>query len=302
MVRPVAFRHHLEFLAFRFVSFVIVLLPERLALSLCGLLGWLGGVAFRIRRADVDRHLSMAFPGSEPAWRSRVARRSYRHLAREAAMALRLASMESDEAVRRTDIEGFEHFRRVVEEGRGAVLITGHLGNWEVGAAAFAARGVPMNAIAHLQKNPLFDRHLVETRNRLGLNVIVKNQAFRVAPRLLSAGRVVGFLADQNLQRRGVFVDFFGHLAATARGPALFALRKDAPVFVAFALRLPGWPSRYRVTLERVPLPQAGSNDEAVKELTQRHVSILERHVREAPDQYFWQHRRWKTRPDSEPP
>ena len=301
MVRPVAFRHHLEFLAFRFVSFVVVLLPERFALSLCGVLGWLAGGVFRIRRADVDRHLDMAFPKSEKAWRRRVAGMSYRHLAREAAMTVRLSGMGSEEVVRRTTMEGFEDLWQVVEEGRGAVLITGHLGSWEIGGAALAARGIPMDVIAHLQKNPLFDRHLMETRDQLGLTVIVKNDALRLVPRSLAAGRAVAFVADQNLQRRGVFVDFFGHLAATARGPALFALRRSTPVFFGFALRLPGWPSRYRVTLERVPPPRAGSIDEAVKELTQRHVSMLERHVRETPEQYFWQHRRWKTRPDAEP-
>ena len=294
-------RHHFEFLVFRVVSGVLLILPERIAMAVSAILGWLAREALRIRRVDVDRHLAMAFPRSEHPWRVRVARRSYCHIVREAAMTLRLSKMSSEEVMRRTTMEGFESLRRAVEQGQGVVLISGHLGSWEIGGAALAARGIPMDVIAHPQRNPFLERYLGETRERLGLSVILKNEAFRLVPKSLAAGRTVTFVADQNLQRRGVFVDFFGHLTATARGPALFALRRNTPVFFGFALRLPGWPSRYRVTLERIPLPRASPIKEAVRELTQQHVSMLENSVRETPGQYFWHHRRWKTRPDSEP-
>jgi KDO2-lipid IV(A) lauroyltransferase len=176
-------------------------------------------------------------------------------------------------------------------------VISGHLGNWEIAAAAMAARGVPMDVAAHLQKNPLFYRHLVGLRHRLGLTVIVKNEAFRLVPRALASGRVVALIADQNIRKRGVFVDFFGEAAATAKGPALFALRSGAPMFLGVALRKPGTPSRYRVIIEPIPAPAGARGEASIRDLTQRHVSRLEALIREAPAQYFWQHRRWKTRP-----
>ena len=216
-------------------------------------------------------------------------------------MTIRFSRMSTDEIVRRTEMVGFEALRDAAAAGRGAVVISGHLGNWEVAAAAAAARGVPMDVAAHLQKNPFFYRHLVERQDRLGLTVIVKNEAFRLVPRALSAGRVVALIADQNMRKRGVFVDFFGRAAATAKGPALFALRAGAPVFLGVAVRKRGHPSRYRVSVERVPVPEGPYGAQAVHELTQRHVSRLEAHIREAPDQYFWQHRRWKTRPEPSP-
>ncbi len=296
-----SFRYRLEFLAFRVLAWMIGVLPERLALGVCATLGWLGGVVFRIRRRDVDRHLALAFPDRDSVWRRRVARDSYRHFARELAMTFRLSRMDSQEVLRRTDMEGFEEFRAAVEEGNGAIVVSGHLGNWEIAGASAAARGVPMDVIAHRQKNPLFDRYLVETRGRLGLTVIVKNDAFRLARLSLSEGRVAAFVSDQNIRRRGVFVDFFGSAAATPKGPALFALRSGAPVFLGTAVRLPGWPSRYKVRAERVPVRRDVPVDEAIVELTQRYTSLLERRIREAPEQYFWQHRRWKTRPSAEP-
>ena len=220
------------------------------------------------------------------------------HLAREAAMTARLSRMPPEEIVRRTEVVGFEALREAAAEGRGAVVISGHLGNWEVAAAAVAARGVPMDVAAHLQKNPLFYRHMAELRDRFGLTVIVKNEAFRLVPQALAAGRVVALIADQNMRKRGVFVYFFGRAAATAKGPALFALRTGAPVFFGVAVRKPGYPSRYRVIIERVPVGGGAPTADAIRDLTQRHVSKLEARIRETPNQYFWQHRRWKTRPE----
>ena len=294
-------RYRIEFWIFRALSSVLVALPERAARSLCGLVGWVAGVVLRIRRVDTDQHLQIAFPERDTAWRRRVARGSYMHLAREVAMTVRFSRMRSEEIVRRTEVVGFEALREASVSGRGAVVISGHLGNWEVAAAAVAARGVPMDVAAHLQKNPLFYHHMVELRDRLGLKVIVKNEAFRLVPQALAAGRVVALISDQNMRKRGVFVDFFGRAAATAKGPALFALRTGAPVFLGVAVRKRGYPSRYRVIIERVPVMEAAPTANAIHDLTQRHVSRLEARIRETPNQYFWQHRRWKTRPEPEP-
>jgi len=300
-------RYRIEFWLFRALSWVVVVLPERAALGLSSSLGWFVGVVLRVRRVDTDQHLQIAFPEHDSGWRCRVARGSYMHLAREAAMTLRLSRMDPEDIVRRTEMEGFEALRDAAEGGRGAVVISGHLGNWEIAAAAVAARGMPMDVAAHLQKNPFFHRHMLEVWDRLGLTVMVKNEAFRLVPQALAAGRVVALISDQNMRKRGVFVDFFGRSAATARGPALFALRTGAPVFFGVAVRKHGFPSRYRVIIDRIPLSEGAPDGEgatdahAIRDLTQRHVSRLEAHIREAPSQYFWQHRRWKTRPEPSP-
>ena len=285
----------------------MVVLPERAALGLSSSLGWFVGVVLRVRRVDTDQHLQIAFPEHGSGWRRQVARGSYMHLAREAAMTLRLSRMTPEDIVRRTEMEGFEALRDAAAGGRGAVVISGHLGNWEIAAAAVAARGMPMDVAAHLQKNPFFHRYMLEVWGRLGLTVMVKNEAFRLVPRALAAGRVVALISDQNMRKRGIFVDFFGRSAATARGPALFALRTGTPVFFGVAVRKHGFPSRYRVIIERIPLSEGAPDGEgatdahAIRDLTQRHVSRLEAHIREAPSQYFWQHRRWKTRPEPSP-
>ena len=295
-------RYRIEFWIFQALSWMVAVLPERAALVLCSILGWFVGVVLRVRRVDTDQHLLIAFPERDSAWRRRAARGSYIHFAREAAMTIRLSWMRPEEIVRRTEVVGLEALRDAAAGGRGAVMISGHLGNWEVAAAAVAVRSVPMDVAAYLQKNPLFYRHMVELRGRLGLTVIVKNDAFRLVPQALAAGRVVALIGDQNIRRRGIFVDFFGRAAATAKGPALFALRTGAPVFLGVAVRKQGHPSRYRVIIEPVSVEEGARGADVIRDLTQRHVSRLEARIREAPSQYFWQHRRWKTRPEPHPP
>ncbi len=154
-----------------------------------------------------------------------------------------------------------------------------------------------MDVVAQRQRNPLFDADLVRNRERLGMTVIRRGEAPKRVLRALRQGRVVGIVGDQNLRRGGAFVDFFGRKASTAKGTAIFALRTGCPIFLGVARREPGFPQRYRVTLERIPFVPSGDPEADALRLTETHTRHLEAKIREAPEQYFWQHRRWKTRP-----
>lgn len=295
-----ALKHRLEYHLFRAVSAVLLSLPERLALRVGACLGWTAGVLVRIRRREVDAHLALAFPRKPPSWRRRIARASYVHLGREAVAMFRMAGLDAEAVRARTVLEGLDELRSALDEGKGAVLVTGHLGNWEVGGAALTARGIELDAVAKGMANRRFDRDLVATRRRLGLRVVGMEEAPRAVLRALRAGRAVALVADQNFHRGGIFVPFFGTPAATAKGPALFALRTGAPVFLGTAIREEGWPPRYRVSFRRIEVEASGDLDDDVRRLTEAHTGALERAVRDHPGQYFWQHKRWKTRPPVE--
>ncbi|MFP3948337.1 MAG: lysophospholipid acyltransferase family protein [Longimicrobiales bacterium] len=286
----------MEYGLFRLVTGIVGLLPEGAALAVGGFLGWLRGSVLRIRRSVVDRHLEMAYPDRSEAWRRRVARASYRHLGRESVAMLRMSALDRDDLVARTRVEGLEAVQHALERGRGIVFVTGHLGNWEIGGAAVAARGVPVAAVALRQGNPLFDRDLVRTREELGMRVIYKIDAPRSVLRTLNAGGTVALVADQNPIRGGIPVEFFGREANTARGPAVLALRSGAPVFLGVALRTEGGDHDYDVTLREVPVEPSGDLEDDVHRLVQAYTVLLETAIREAPEQYFWHHRRWKRR------
>lgn len=302
MSRPVTGRHRVEYAAFVVVRTLVRLLPEAVALGMGEALGWVAGTVFRIRRGVVDANLARAFPERTGAWRAGVARRSYRHLGREATAMFRLGPRSVGWVREATEVEGLQALRDAVAAGRGAVMVTGHLGSWEMGGAALAVRGVPIEAVALVQANPLFDRDLVDARRALGIELILRGDASREVLRSLRRGRVPALVADQNARHAPLFVDFFGEPAATFRGPALFALRTGAPLFLGICLRTSRHPQRYRVVLQEVSVPLTGHVEGDTARLTEAWVGLLETWIRKAPEQYFWQHQRWKTRPPAASP
>ncbi len=293
--------HRVEYVLARGLERAVSALPERAAAGLGTGAGKLVGGPLAIRRGVVEANLRIAYPDASDAWIRETARAAYRHLGREAAAILRLSRLDAAEVVRRTDTHGWEELLEARAEGKGVILATGHFGNWEIAAAAVAARGVPIAAIVKRMGNRLVDARLEALRRRLGVETIEMHQASRQVPRVLREGGIVGIVADQDARRSGVFVPFFGRPASTHRGTALFALRLGAPVFACTARRLPGDEVRYEVSGHRVPVHSTGDLEADVAGLTAQMAAALEADVRAAPEQYFWFHRRWKTRPPPEP-
>lgn len=258
----------------------------------------LGSVAadvVRVRRALVHDNLRHAFPEQSDAWRDRVARDSYRHLGREALAIIDLGQRSAAEIRERTPITGWERLKAAIDRGKGVVMATAHFGNWELGGASLAVRGIGVDAIVQRQSNPLVERDLAAVREALGVRPIDRRTAPKQVLRSLREGRVIGFVADQDARRAGVFVPFFDRPASTHRGPALFAIRSGAPLFLGVAPR--GRDGTYHCRAHEIETDRSGPLEEAVLRLTAAFTRRLEDEIRLAPEQYFWLHRRWKTRP-----
>jgi KDO2-lipid IV(A) lauroyltransferase len=178
--------------------------------------------------------------------------------------------------------------------------MAGHVGNWELCAAYVAARGVPIHVIVRGMSNPLSERFLGRVRAGLGMNVIHDQDSVRQAPRVLRDGGTVGVVSDQaTVGLASTVVPFFGRPAKTPRGAAVFALRIGSPVIHIRAIRQPD--ARYVFEAEEVPVVETGDRDADVDAIIHRFTEQLERVVRRAPGQYFWQHRRWKHQPPDTP-
>lgn len=296
-----AVRHRIEYVFLRVVAAVCAVLPEVVADRAGAMLGWIVARVGRPRWGVVSEHLGNAFPGRDERWRRSVGRRCYSHLGAEAVAMFRLAGMSTRALRERTRVVGIELLEAAAREGRGVVVVSAHLGNWEVGGAAVIAQGCPMDIVVARQRNELFDRYLTRSRQRLGFGIIPRGEARAGVLGSLREGRAVGIMGDQDARRAGVFANFFGRPASTARGPAILAMRSGAEMIMLFAIREPGWRPRYTVYLEPLaPAMKAGRRalrDKSVTALTQAFTSRIEERVREYPAQYLWLHRRWKTPP-----
>jgi len=293
--------HYAEYAAVRTVLGAVDMLSWDRAGALGARLGRLAHRPLGIRRSVVERQIAAAFPDWSAAQVHRTARAAYEHLGRSSVEAALLPSLGPARVLELFDgAERWEIVEQGLAAGRGLIVVTGHLGNWELGGAYFAARGVPTDAIARRMANPLFDRYLTETRSRLGMSIVHDADAVRQTPRSLRDGRAVAFLADQGvLGLASTFVPFFGRPAKTPRGPAVFALRLAVPLVFAVALRQPS--GKYRMLLERVPVESTGDRERDTDAIVASYTAVLERYVRRAPEQYFWHHRRWRRQPPDTP-
>jgi KDO2-lipid IV(A) lauroyltransferase len=295
--REVVRRHRVEFGAFRAALAGLSLLPWDRAARLGAALGRAGYRPLGIRRDVVVEQIAAAFPEFTPERVREVAEASYASLGRTTVEAALLPGLGRRKVLDLfADDEGFRLWEELLPAGKGILGVTGHLGNWELAGAYIAARGLPIDAVARRQENPLFDRFVTRTRERLGMRVVWDGEAARRTPRALRENRTVAMVVDQGAAGlASTWVPFFGRPAKTPRGPAVFALRLGAPVVFAAAIRRPD--GRFALHAERVDYAVTGDRERDIDGIVAAYTATLERWVRRYPEQYFWQHRRWKYQP-----
>ena len=294
--------HRAQYALLRAFAWLLGLLSWRAATNLAGSIGTLFYSPLGIRRRVAEKQIAAAFPEYSSREVQRVARESYRHLGRVAAETALFSRLDGAGILAHMEgIDGLELFAQQRAAGRGAIVLTGHIGNWELGGATIAASGVPIDVVVRLMGNPMFDGFLTGMRHRLGMTVVRDRDAVRHTARALREGRVMAFLLDQSgLHIASSFVPFFGRPAKTPRGPAVLALRLAVPVFFGVCLRLPD--GRYHLHIREVVTERTGDTDRDVDAILNEYSRLLEQFVRQAPEQYFWQHRRWKRQPANTPP
>jgi Kdo2-lipid IVA lauroyltransferase/acyltransferase len=289
-----SFAHRAEYAALRSAVAAVEKLSFANAGGIGERIGRLGYAPLGIRRAVVEKQLRAALPGIGDHEVQRIARAAYGHLGRTSIETAVLPSYSPAEIIDLFEaVHGWDVVEQKLALGKGLILVTGHLGNWELGGAYLAARGLPIDAVARHMANPLFDRYLTSTRHRIGMTVVHDEDAVRRVPRSLRGGRAVAFLVDQGaVGLASTWVPFFGRYAKTPRGPAVFALRLGSPVVFGVALRQPS--GRYQLTFEPIDVVETGDRETDVDKIVADYTSVLERWVRRAPEQYLWHHRRWK--------
>jgi len=264
-------------------------------------LGDLAYLALPRRRRLALANLALALPALSPAEHHRIARRSFQHLGMVFTESCFMIHRPLAQVLTLLSVEGREHLEAVMQEHGRALVLTAHLGNWEMLTLAPALTGYQLSVVARALDSPALDAWAGRLRRRVGVEVIDKRDALRPVIAALRRGALVGVLLDQNASRReGVFVPFFGRPASTSRAVAVLALRTKTPVIPAFTRRLA--PGRHRVSIgPALPLPDA-TDDDALRTLTARCTAAVEEAVRATPEQWLWAHDRWRTRPSASSP
>ena len=261
----------------------------------------LGRLVYRYDRRHRERteaNLRAAFPELRGRAFDHLTVETFEHLVQlvvEVCHAPRL--IHRDSWPQRIDVGAMSETLDLLNRGRPVLLVTGHLGNWEILGYLMAVLGYRVDAIARPLDNRLINDWLLGIRQRRGMRIITKWQATDQMLDVLRAGGALGFIADQNAGDKGLFVPFFGRLASTYKSIGLLALSQNVPIICGFARRVTdGY--RYEVGTGDIIYPEdwAGQPD-PLYYVTARYTRAIEGMIRACPTQYLWMHRRWKSRP-----
>ncbi len=257
---------------------------------------------FRLRQVGM-RNLAMVFPEKSLAERKRILRGEFTSLGRQLAELCQFPRYTAENVGEVVVYDGLENYERAFALGKGVLFVTAHFGGWELSAFAHSLHGHPVNIVMRPMDNEYLDRMLQHHRTMHGNKVVPKDDFVRGLLAAMKAGETVGILMDTNMTPpQGVFVDFFGIPACTASGLARIALRTDAAVVPGFTI----WDTelgKYRLRFDpALELIRTGDIEKDIVANTQLFTKVIEDYVRKYPDQWLWVHRRWKTRPEGQPP
>jgi KDO2-lipid IV(A) lauroyltransferase len=279
---------------------VVHRLPLGMALAFGRGLAWVGPrlSARHVRRISQD--IALAY-GLDPSCAEvrRIAYASYTRLGESLMEFFRLPYMTREEITQWAHLEGTEHVEAALARGKGVIVMTAHLGNWEVCGTLMGMSGYPTTAIARAQGDTAITELFNRVREAHGLKVVPMTDV-RECIRVLKRNECLGILGDLNARPPGLFVQFFGRPASTYLGTAYLAQLTGAAILPLFDERLPDHTHRVRIGAP-IPLSDTGDRQRDLLITTMRAQEAIEREVRRRPEDWYWLLQRWKTRPQDTP-
>jgi len=255
----------------------------------------------RLRRVG-ERNLELALPQLSSKARKKILRQLFRNLGWQLVEFCRLPRYTAENTRDWIRTEGLEHYLAAQARGRGVLVLTGHLGAWELSGFYHSLMGHRMGVVIRRLDNRLLDEYVNSMRSLHGNNMLHKDDFARGLLHAMSAGETVGILMDTNMTPpQGVFVRFFGITACTASGLARVALKTGAAVVPGVMVWEPGERKYVLHFGPELEFPESGDQEADILVATQQCNDVLEAWIRRYPDQWLWIHRRWKTRPAGEP-
>ena len=278
----------------RLIRFCARLLPYRLGVWSGGMLGVIAFYALPRERKRALQHLNLVFHEKGDAWVRRTARRCFMHLGKAL---LEVMLMDTRRLARIVDFQGEEKLQNAIDQGKGVVFVTGHIGNWELLAGAVALRYSASVVAAPIEPEEVNDM-ILGLRAGLGVRTILRGKpgASRELIRVFKENRMLGILIDQDTDVESVFVDFMGMPAWTPTAAASMALKFGAPMLFGFIRR--GENNRHTITVEGpLELMRTGDDEKDIIANTAMLTKKIESSVLENPEQWVWMHRRWRRQP-----
>ncbi len=296
-MREASLRDKVEYFAFRAATAELMKLPPEAAYRVAEAAGLLAYRLLKRRTTTARENIASAFPEKSPDCIETLLKDVYKNVFRLAGEVFYLRRLVRGDNWRDyIELDGASRALDIYMKGRGGILVSGHLGNWELLGHALGYMGLPANVLARPLDNPLIERYILGVREIGMQSIIVKRGSGALVERILREGGFVSLLFDQDAGSRGAFVPFMGRLASTWRSPALLSMRTGSPVLPGCCVRRKDGTFLLHVGQPVYPVDTKDVSAETLR-ITSEVTRQLEEWVRCYPEQYLWLHRRWKSRP-----
>ena len=279
----------------------LLALPRSWALAFANGIGHIGYRVVSRQRTKILENLKLAYGDTKnPVELETIGRRVMGHMLQTAVDFLHFATLSRDQAASFVEAgDAYSFCKDILQEGKGLIIMTPHMGNWELLAGVFGLQGFRGAVVGRRIYYEPYNQWIVGLRSSVGVQTIYQDEAARKIHQHLKSGEIVGLLPDQDMDKvRGIFVDFFGKPAYTSVAPVKFAMALGTPILPAFMVRMPG--NRYKLLLGNLMRPKIEGGDRAasIRKYTEVWMKDFEEVVRLYPEQWGWMHDRWKTKPD----
>ena len=282
--------HKITYIFLKILSFCLRISPQWIRNLLSNILYMILYYLVTIRKKQVFKNLNLAFQDKSSAWYLKTAKDSYKFFINNFVQFFAFPKSFLKSTI---TVNGQNLLNDTLKEGNGIVFVSGHFGAWEILGAWLGYNKYPVSAVAVKQKNRGSNKFFIELRSRFGMKHIYRKSSLDNMYNVREHGKILALVSDQDARKRGVFVSYFNRKTSTPKGAARFHLENGAPII--FTICYQNKPNDY--TIEFHPLKIA--SDATIESITQSYTSLLEEYVRQYPEQYFWFHRRWKTKPST---
>jgi KDO2-lipid IV(A) lauroyltransferase len=291
----------LIYVLLRIFLFFLFLFPVEKVLKFARFLGKGFWKHYHGGRKRAIENLKASFPDKDDAWIEQTGIRSFENL-----LMLAVEVVFSPRLIRKENWEQYSSYKNVervkwmMAEHRPMLLVAPHYGNFEIIGYLLGEFGFDIYSIARPFDNKFLNKYLYDVRQRNGQKIIDKKGASKHMEQIVKQGSTLCFIADQNAGKKGIFVDFFGRKASTYKSIGLLAIQYNLPIGVGVSRRV-GNRFFFEIEVERLIMPEEWKNKEdPLVWITQEYTKAFEASIRKDPTQYWWLHRRWKTRPKEE--
>jgi KDO2-lipid IV(A) lauroyltransferase len=284
----------IEYFLFIKLSFIVRLIGLSLSRRLSYLLAAFFYFIVPIRKKTVKENLQKAFPGYTKSQINKIAFGAYKSFCITLVEILYLPKISKTELKSAVNYTQISLIREKYNQGKGIIFLGAHFGNWEYIALTVALHlDLPITVIVKTQRNGLVNDWLDKMRTKWGNKIVPLGISIRQVYKELKEKKIIAMVADQRGPSEGIRINFMGRKASVFSGPALLALKTGAPIIFGVTIRQPDF--SYKTAIEVIETDDLPDEEELrVAELSQRHAAVLERYIKQFPEQWFWMHKRWK--------